>query len=375
MTEQTARTPYAHKIRYGVTGAPHLPSTDLPEFGVIPSLVELIYSAARDDLPARVSASVTGYLTRDGKKVQPASQVAQHYVNGPDGWPEWLASEIRLHAAGIRDAARTAAASQTTGQTTHAVPFVGSGLTTCCRKPPFELPRTDLMSIQPENVTCHLTTGQDDTEPETAPCSGPVACEDEPCDRHEREQAHAEGEHALCGPECECTCAAAGPEFVPAGHYRDCPQYTEPEAPAHPAVNPACTNCNGGVAGQADTSAAVTLATPCDNCDHTLNWHSSQANCVVAFCGCGRFRPPAPAVGQPAEAHDTDEARPPRVQWVIELRDAEGWYPSGPEHQTLEAAQKRMATLNAKRPTWANGDPAERRVARKTTTWTVEDER
>ncbi|MFK3734041.1 hypothetical protein ACI2LJ_27670 [Streptomyces sp. NPDC088090] len=46
------------------------------------------------------------------------------------------------------------------------------------------------------------TTGQDDTGP--TPCSVPVACEPggEPCDRHEREQAHAEGEHELCGAEC-----------------------------------------------------------------------------------------------------------------------------------------------------------------------------
>ncbi|MFF0277497.1 hypothetical protein [Streptomyces sp. NPDC004330] len=124
-----------------------------------------------------------------------------------------------------------------------------------------------------------------------------------------------------------------------------------------PAVNPACTNCNGG--------RQPAVCHPAD--------FEGECPCTTG-CGCCKVEP-APAVGQPAEAHDTDEAHPPRVQWVIELRDAEGWYPSGPEHQTLEAAQKRMATLNAKRPTWANGDPAERRVARKTTTWTVEDER
>jgi hypothetical protein len=41
-------------------------------------------------------------------------------------------------------------------------------------------------------------------EPERTPCSFPV-CDDgpgEPCDRHEREQSHAEGSHELCGPEC-----------------------------------------------------------------------------------------------------------------------------------------------------------------------------
>ena len=38
------------------------------------------------------------------------------------------------------------------------------------------------------------------------PYSEPDACDPvtgEPCDRHETEQAHAEGEHAFCGTECE----------------------------------------------------------------------------------------------------------------------------------------------------------------------------
>ncbi|MCM8556163.1 hypothetical protein [Streptomyces sp. STCH 565 A] len=57
----------------------------------------------------------------------------------------------------------------------------------------------------------------DETQPaETTPCSGPVPCEDggEPCDRHEREQAHAEGEHDLCGAECvtkQCECGCGQP--------------------------------------------------------------------------------------------------------------------------------------------------------------------
>ena len=39
---------------------------------------------------------------------------------------------------------------------------------------------------------------------DTPPC-GPVPdeCGDEPCANHEREQAHAEGEHCFCGPECD----------------------------------------------------------------------------------------------------------------------------------------------------------------------------
>ncbi|XCM28911.1 hypothetical protein ABXI76_05500 [Streptomyces parvus] len=47
---------------------------------------------------------------------------------------------------------------------------------------------------------------------------GPVpdSCGDEPCANHEREQAHAEGEHAFCGPECAAALAA---------DYASCPGY------------------------------------------------------------------------------------------------------------------------------------------------------
>lgn len=96
----TDRTPYCHKIRYGITGAPILTEDEMdgshaPGMGVSPTLIELIYSAARDGKPATVSASVTGSWTRFG---QPADgQVTTHFTNGPDGWPEWLAEEARLH--------------------------------------------------------------------------------------------------------------------------------------------------------------------------------------------------------------------------------------------------------------------------------------
>ncbi|MFF9910644.1 hypothetical protein [Streptomyces sp. NPDC013457] len=63
-------------------------------------------------------------------------------------------------------------------------------------------------------------------------------------------------------------------------------------------------------AGQ-PAAAVPTLATPCDNCDHALNWHGNSAACIFAFCGCGRFRAPEdPAVGgqdatPPAESRVT----------------------------------------------------------------------
>ncbi|URN11323.1 hypothetical protein LUW77_03255 [Streptomyces radiopugnans] len=44
---------------------------------------------------------------------------------------------------------------------------------------------------------------------ERTPCSFP-SCDTgpgEPCDRHEREWAHADGDHELCGAECPATAA------------------------------------------------------------------------------------------------------------------------------------------------------------------------
>jgi hypothetical protein len=99
---QPARTPYCHKIRYGITGAPILDEAEMdgsfaPGVGVEPALIELVYSPARDGKPASVDASVTGWWTRFGERDQFGGRMATHFKDGPDGWPAWLAEEARLH--------------------------------------------------------------------------------------------------------------------------------------------------------------------------------------------------------------------------------------------------------------------------------------
>ncbi|MFE7347499.1 hypothetical protein [Streptomyces fimicarius] len=37
---------------------------------------------------------------------------------------------------------------------------------------------------------------------------------------------------------------------------------------------------------------AVLLGTPCDACEHTLNWHRNDVGCTVPRCVCGRFQQP-----------------------------------------------------------------------------------
>jgi hypothetical protein len=51
--------------------------------------------------------------------------------------------------------------------------------------------------------------------------------------------------------------------------------------------------------GQAETQGAL-LATRCDACRHTLNWHRNDIGCTVALCVCSRFQQPA-AVSQPGK--------------------------------------------------------------------------
>ena len=113
MTDQLptiVRTPYCRKIRYGITGAPILTADEMdgtfaPGVGVAPTLIELVYSPARDGKPARVDASVTGDWMRFGKPEEFGGQVTTHFKSGPDGWPAWLAEEARLHDPGAELAA------------------------------------------------------------------------------------------------------------------------------------------------------------------------------------------------------------------------------------------------------------------------------
>lgn len=104
------RIPYCRKVRYGITGAPVLNEDEMdgtfaPGVGVRPTLIELVYSAARDGKPASVSASVAGDWMRFGKPQEPGGQVETHFKSGPAGWPAWLAEEARLHAPDAPSAA------------------------------------------------------------------------------------------------------------------------------------------------------------------------------------------------------------------------------------------------------------------------------
>ncbi|WP_399553856.1 hypothetical protein OG473_39335 (plasmid) [Streptomyces anulatus] len=64
-----------------------------------------------------------------------------------------------------------------------------------------------------------------------------------------------------------------------------------------------------GAGPAAVPSTAAMLSTPCDACDHTLNWHRNDVGCTVPRCVCGRFQDPVEATAPPAPADRAAEAK------------------------------------------------------------------
>ncbi|KQX27507.1 hypothetical protein ASD97_24715 [Streptomyces sp. Root63] len=168
-------------------------------------------------------------------------------------------------------------------------------------------------------------------------------------------------------------------------------------------------------------STAAMLSTPCDACDHTLNWHRNDVGCTVPRCVCGRFQDPVEAAAPPAPAdraavlreaaeiaeslreftpaygarksaqisenvgvlrvadhlrrlageaaagvQQTTEAHPPSVEYIAEVLELdESWEYLG-AHADPAVAARRRASVTRRHP------DAETRTVRKTTTYTVE---
>jgi hypothetical protein len=92
------RIPLAHSVHYVARGLPEVPNQYGP--GVLaPSEITLTYRAAPDSQLGRVHAYVAGRIWVDGKELPllPGGLYGQHYFDGMQGWPAWLAEEARLH--------------------------------------------------------------------------------------------------------------------------------------------------------------------------------------------------------------------------------------------------------------------------------------
>jgi hypothetical protein len=92
------RIPIAHSVRYVARGLPEVPNQYGP--GVLaPSEITLTYRPVPDPQLGRVHAYVAGRIWVDGVELPllPGGLYGQHYDDGLDGWPAWLAEEARLH--------------------------------------------------------------------------------------------------------------------------------------------------------------------------------------------------------------------------------------------------------------------------------------
>ena len=192
MTSQDPdRVPLSHSVRYAVRGLPEVPHRHYGRGVLVPSEITLTYRASPDSQLGRIHAYVAGRIHVDGTEIPHDGLYGQHYDEGLDDWPHWLTEEARLHdpdaapvsrSAVLLEAADAVAADtahirygsakdyakrhaallrrlapeahdETRDETVHACPPYGSGLTPCCGRTPFELPRNDRISSE-EIVTC-----------------------------------------------------------------------------------------------------------------------------------------------------------------------------------------------------------------------------
>ncbi|NUO42381.1 MAG: hypothetical protein HOV82_10115 [Streptomyces sp.] len=91
------RIPVARSVIYAVRGVPEVAEEYNPERTIVPTELTLHYRAAPDSQLGRVSAYVKGWWKQDGKRIPMDKPVGRWFYGGPDGWPAWLAEEVRLH--------------------------------------------------------------------------------------------------------------------------------------------------------------------------------------------------------------------------------------------------------------------------------------
>ncbi|MEE1813485.1 hypothetical protein PUR59_00230 [Streptomyces sp. SP18ES09] len=82
-----------------------------------------------------------------------------------------------------------------------------------------------------------------------------------------------------------------------------------------------------------------------------------------------------PTAGLDASQPATDQARPPREQWRVEIYDplAKEWAP-GVAFSDRARAAERLDAVPTYSPRWGIDTPPQRRLVRETTTWTVEED-
>ena len=229
MTTQPVRTPHCHKIRYGVTGAPEIPIDvpTAPDVTMAPTAVEIRYLAPRGEQPAFVDATVRGYWMRGGERWQPEKELLHHFKNGPDGWPEWLAEEARLHdpqpaapAAWSEDDPLMWAIARAVWE--HCAPD-DKDMPQLVLDDPRNIAAAAAAVVRAQATADQAALARVRTVLETEAVVGrsaleyrglitsalmgveaqPAETDEQRADREETERDHAKGDHTHCGPTCE----------------------------------------------------------------------------------------------------------------------------------------------------------------------------
>ncbi|GHH87885.1 hypothetical protein [Streptomyces capitiformicae] len=194
-TAAVDRIPLARSVAYAVKGVPDVPAEHTKGLTLAPTEITLTYRSTTDSQLGRVHAYVKGWWMRNGERYPTEKPMGQHYYGGPDGWPEWLAEEARLHdpeaavsvppPAPRADAWLDAAAECNKAGGAYA-----------------ERGAVDAAGAAFALMDAFLRKAGE-AEYVATPCDF-VACEPggEPCSVHERLMAHAEGDHELCAPDC-----------------------------------------------------------------------------------------------------------------------------------------------------------------------------
>lgn len=94
---QPDRIPIGQSVAYVVRGMPEVADEYTAERTIAPTEITLSYRSAPDSQLGRVSAYVKGWWMEGGARVPMDKPVGRWFYNGPDGWPDWLAEEARLH--------------------------------------------------------------------------------------------------------------------------------------------------------------------------------------------------------------------------------------------------------------------------------------
>ncbi|MEU4170990.1 hypothetical protein AB0F46_29435 [Streptomyces sp. NPDC026665] len=91
------RIPIARSVRYAVLGAPEVRDQYTRDLTIAPTEITLTYRASPDSQLGRIHAYVKGRWMKGSALVPMDKPVGRHFHGDLADWPEWLATEARLH--------------------------------------------------------------------------------------------------------------------------------------------------------------------------------------------------------------------------------------------------------------------------------------